>query len=535
MLVSPCIAMDANRLRQLFADGQYVEAETAAAERFRAGDRSAATLAVLASAARRLGHFEKAAVALRETAAQQPDDPASWLELAETLSLGGRWTEALRAFRLAAELAPRDPVPLCALGRAQIVGREFAAAGYTASLLQERFPRVPESQVFCAQLERAVGRTQGAIAAYRKALQLDAACAAALLGLAEIETSAPTGPLLEQVTRALESRERTTQQRIQLEFAAARLLDREARFDEAFAHLVAANDLHRRSLAEQGIRCHREGMSAWAATARHRFPRAAGTQAVHDGTLLPVFVVGLPRSGTTLIEQILARHPAVAAGGEFTAAGTIYADYLRGRSRAGLTWPVDPTGDIECRLLGDARERYLERALALAGDARFFVDKHPGNATLVGFLRLLFPAAPVIHAVRSPQATCWSIYTAFLPGSSACFTTLEDIAHYHAAHAALMRHWAATCDPPVFELRYEDLVAEPEPVIRSLLAVCGLEWAADCLAPHDGGLAVTTASVDQVRDPIHRHAVDRHLRYESHLGSLRTALATAARSMTSPG
>lgn len=537
MLVSRCNAMDANRLRQLFDDGQYGEAESAAAERFAAGDRSPAILAVLAAAARRLGHFDTAAAALRETAAQHPDDPSAWRQLAEILSLGGRWIEALRAFRLAAELAPHDPVPLYALGHAQLVSREIVAAERTASLLLERFPAAPESHVFRAHLQRTLGRTQEAIAAYRNALQLDAACAPALLGLAELEVHAPATPLLERAAEALRSDGRSAEQRVQLEFAAARLLDREGRIDEAFAHFVAANQLHRSLLAAQGIHCRRERMATWVDTARHRYPHgdgAAPSRNTPGDGIRPIFIVGMPRSGTTLIEQILARHPSVAAGGEFTAAGTAHADYLRARSRAGLAWPADPGNATESRLLADARERYVEQALALAGDAPFFVDKHPGNATLVGFLRLLFPAAPVIHAIRSAPATCWSIFAAYLPDSSACFTALEDIAHYHAAHVALMHHWAATCDPPVVECRYERLVSEPEPVIRSLLAACGLEWAQDCLAPQGGGLAVTTASVDQVRSPIHRGAIDRHQRYGRHLGPLRTALETAARAMSAP-
>jgi tetratricopeptide (TPR) repeat protein len=529
--------MDANLLRQLFDDGRYAEAESVAAAQFAAGDRTPATLTMLARAARRLGHFEAAASALRAMAAQRPDDPEAWLELADVLSLGARWTEALHALRVAADLAPRDPRPLHALGAVQLMSRAIVAAESTATLLLERFPAAPESHLFRAQLERTLGRTRRAIAAYRDALQHDAASAPALLGLAELDVDAPPAALLERVASALASGGCTAEQRVELGFAAARLLDREARIDEAFAHLAAANQLHRSLLAAQGILCRRERMSGWADTARLRYPRAGvappGLQAPDDG-ILPIFVVGMPRSGTTLVEQILARHPEVATGGEFTAAGVAHADYLRARSNAGLAWPVDPGSAVERRLLADARERYVEQALALAGDARFFVDKHPGNAPLVGFLRLLFPAAPVIHAARSPLAACWSMYAAYLPRSSACFTALEDIAHYHVAHAALMRHWAAACDPPVIELRYELLVADPTRIIRSLLSACGLAWADACLAPEDGRLAVTTASVDQVRSPIHRNAIDRHLRYERHLGPLRTVLDTAAHTTSLP-
>jgi tetratricopeptide (TPR) repeat protein len=527
--------MDANRLRQLFADGHHAEAESAAVALVDSGDRSATTLAVLAAAARELGHFDTAASALREAAARSPDDPVAWLALARVLTFGGRWNEALRAFRWAAELAPRDPQPLFDLGRAQLMSQRSQDAERTVARLLERFPDVPESHVLHAHLERTLGRTQPAIAAYRNALELDDRCAPALLGLAELDIQSSSAHLVERVACALASGNRTVEQRVQLEYAMARLLDREAKIDEAFAHFTAANELQRNALATEGIHCHREQMKNWVRTARERYPRSG--EAVHrsgspDDGIAPIFIIGMPRSGTTLIEQILSRHPEVSAGGEFTAAAVIHADYIRARSQAGLTWPADPARETEHRLLADARERYVEQALALAGDSLYFVDKHPGNATLVGFLRMLFPAAPVIHASRAPLAACWSMYATYLPGSSACFTALDDIAHYHAAHVALMGHWTSTCTPPIFGLAYEQLVSEPERVIRLLLSACGLAWAEECLAPQAGQSAVTTASVDQVRNPIHRGSIDRHRRYQSHLEPLQAALESAARAMS---
>lgn len=522
--------MDANRLRLLIDDGKYADAEAAAIELIDAGQRSFAAYALLAKAARHQGHFDTAVAALREAAALKPDDPGAWMELGELLTLTARWTEALRAFRLACELAPSDTEPLLALAGAQLASRRVADAARTSSRLVDRFPAAPESHVLKASIERAFGRRKSAIAAYRQALQLDPVNAVALLGLSELEDPATTPALAEWIQSARSSAESTLEQRVQLEFALARLHDREGRVDEAFESFAAASALQREFLAARGIHCHRANMAAWLRTAKIRYPRSPATAPLQSSgaDLLPIFIVGLPRSGTTLAEQILASHPLVAAGGELTAASVIYGDYLRARAHAGLPWPVNPLDAGERRLLADARERYVEQVIGHAGDARYVTDKHPGNSVIVGFLRLIFPESPVVHVQRDPVATCWSIFTSYLPGSSACFTSLEDIAHYHSAHGELMRFWASICDPPMLDLRYEQLVTDPDSRIRALVADCGLPWAESCLHPEAALNAVTTASVDQVRIPIHRDAIDRHRRYDRYLAPLRLALETTS-------
>ncbi|HET8691212.1 MAG TPA: sulfotransferase, partial [Steroidobacteraceae bacterium] len=252
----------------------------------------------------------------------------------------------------------------------------------------------------------------------------------------------------------------------------------------------------------------------------------AGAPPFPDADVVPIFILGMPRSGTTLVERILARHPRVAPGGEMTVGQAAHAEYLRARARSGLPWPVDPALPEERRLLADARERYAEQALRHAGDARHVTDKHPANALIAGFLRLIFPEAPMVHVVREPMAACWSIFTAFLPAASACFTSLEDIARYRAAHFDLVRLWSSRFD--LAELSYEALVTDPAASIRSLLAACRLPWSQACLRPEEAAEPVTTASVDQVRSPIHRDSVDRHARYAPYLGTLRLALGLPA-------
>ena len=240
--------------------------------------------------------------------------------------------------------------------------------------------------------------------------------------------------------------------------------------------------------------------------------------------LRPIFIVGMPRSGTSLVEQILGCHPQVAAGGELTAAQATYAEYVHERDHLGMRGAVDSSNEQESRLLRRARERYVDHLFEVGFDGAFVTDKFPGNFTIVGFIRGMFPDAVIVHVTREHVSTCWSLYTANLSAHAPYKTSLESLGHYYRLYLRTMAHWRELPGQRVHEVNYESLVSNPESQIRLLLDTCNLPWDERCLKFHESRRPVTTASLLQVRRPIFGSSINRWLPYAPHLGPLRKSL-----------
>ncbi len=235
----------------------------------------------------------------------------------------------------------------------------------------------------------------------------------------------------------------------------------------------------------------------------------------------PVFIVGMPRSGTSLVEQILASHSQVSAAGEVT-----FFDDIRFAS--GDKFPQGCTALTPND--GQAlRDKYLD-TLSWAGlERRYVTDKLPPNFLYLGFIRVLFPRAKIIHCRRNAMDTGLSLFLQnFTSARGNAFTfALEDIGYYTLAYQRLMAHWRRVLEPPMFELDYEDLVRSPEPAIAGLLRYLALDWEDACVNFHQTRRAVLTASRVQVRQPLYSHAVARAQRYEAYLRPLKAVLDSA--------
>jgi tetratricopeptide (TPR) repeat protein len=309
-------------------------------------------------------------------------------------------------------------------------------------------------------------------------------------------------------------------QQIELHFGLAKAYSDLQQHDRAFRHLLEGNALKRRQLDyDEAVMLGRLERSR-AVFTRELIERMRGAG---DPSVVPVFIVGMPRSGTTLIEQILASHAQVFGAGEVMDLPKAAASVCE---PPGATVPypemVSSMSADQCRAVGVA---YLERLTARAPAAFRITDKLPGNFRLLGLIHLALPNARIIHVRRDSIDTCLSCFSKLFTGLQPFAYDLGELGRYYRAYEALMAHWRAVLPAgTMLEVQYEDVVADFEPQVRRIVAYCSLEWDERCVSFHQTQRPVRTASATQVRQPLYRSAIGRAQPYATMLGPLITAL-----------
>jgi tetratricopeptide (TPR) repeat protein len=297
-----------------------------------------------------------------------------------------------------------------------------------------------------------------------------------------------------------------------LHFALGKALDDLSDFDAAWQHFAVANDL---IVTGFNPDAHDRDIETTIDRFSPSFLRDRRSYGLDSEQ--PVFIVGMPRSGTTLVEQILSAHPQVQACGERRELGSL----IEGRARAlGLSIP-EAAASLTPEDAHELANRYLTTAHSSA--ARF-TDKMPFNFLHLGWIALLFPRARIIHVRRDPRAVCLSCYQQHFTERLPFAYRLDHLARYWLAYDRLMDHWRTALPLRLCEVNYETLVATPEQTARQLLARCGLEWDPACLLSHEQKSSITTASQWQVRQPIYQSSRARWEHYAPHLGPLLASL-----------
>ncbi len=364
-----------------------------------------------------------------------------------------------------------------------------------------------------------LGRLDAAHRQYRRAISLKPDFAAAHHNLAQIKTFTEGDADLLALRRAVAVGEGETPAP-GLNFALGKAEEDLGHYDQAFAAYQQAN----RSTRENVPYDRRHEEAEFHALAEAFPPKILQRlSAAGVASRRPIFVLGMPRSGTTLVEQILASHSRVLGGGERRDLGRLAAELATPAANArGLAEAVARLSRDDCRRLG---ETYLAKLDHGSPDKHHTTDKMPLNFRLIGLIHLILPQAPIIHVSRDPRDTCFSCYARFFTEANAFSYDLQDLAHYYRHYSALMARWHRLLPSGrIYTISYEALIDDPDGEVRKLLDHCGLPWEDRCLEFHRTARAVKTASAGQVRKPLYRRSLGRWERFAPYLEPLVASL-----------
>jgi tetratricopeptide (TPR) repeat protein len=426
--------------------------------------------------------------------------------------------------------APEQPDALHLLG---LIRGEQGQEHIGIELIERALRKRPLAAAYhhnIAGLYRRVGEMALAKARFQDAFTLKPDYGEAYQGYAEMVAFAPQDPFLDAVEQQLTDPNLHDQTRCYLHFAAGKYLDDTAEYDQAFKHYESANGLAARSFSVSKNRQFFQDLVYFQPDLQSIEARGGS---VGDQPM-PIFVVGMPRSGTSLVEQILASHSRVFGAGELNDLATVslqLAQTLRAQSA-----PAGMRRDESSRLVqvavDQARARYLHalRDRDYGEGIQWIVDKHPLNFRFLGLLRAMIPGVKIVHVSRHPLDTCLScFFQNFTKGQDYSFN-LTDLGQYYLDYQRLMNHWSAMPGLNIHTVTYESLLASPQSVIESLLAFCELPFEPACLRFYDTIRTVSTASFNQVRQPIYQTSKARWRHYAQHLGPLARMLDLDAES-----
>ena len=458
----------------------------------------------------RTGRVKDSVTAYRSAVALGPAPMAS-SRLGHIFQGLRRFEDAATAFRAAASFDPDDPKRRMDLVRALLAEKKEAEAEVEVRLVLAIDPRNADANWLLGRMLSEAGRFEEAAEALERSATLDPDQGAVFYELARAKTITEADRQLirrmQGAARGLERPGRSVEEAVMLQLALAKAFDDLGEFESAMRHIGAANrlktlmgGLDRAALAGRVDRL----------IGRFSADFIASTAQRGDPSARPILIVGLPRSGTTLVEQILSSHPEVAAGGEMQFWPA------RAPSLDRLTKPGEILG-LSQRMARD----YLDALDLVSRTAPRITDKNPFNFLWAGWVHVVFPRATIVHCRRHPIDTCLSIASTYFPANPEFSTDPEDLVVYHAQYRRLTDHWRAVLPAERFiEVDYEALTGDPEPVTRGLVAACGLAWDPACLHPERNERPVRTSSRWQVRQPVYRTSTERWRRYEPWLGAL---------------
>ena len=493
--------------------------EAAARERLKFHPTDVVAMRLLADVCSHTGREEVAVKLLADCVARAPGYLAAQFEYAQLLGRMNRITEALSPADALLKAEPRNPHYMSL--RATVASRmaDYARAiELIEEMLRDDLER-PYLLLRYGHLLRVTGRREDAIAAYRKCIEMEPLHGEAYWALADMKNYRFEPGEFETMEHALNHPSLSKEARTNIHFAMGRARDERGQYEEAFQSYAAGNALMRERAVYDPDNTTGVVRRSIALYTPDFFAQRKDMGSDATG---PIFVIGMPRAGSTLVEQILATHSEVEGTMELADIKVLAGTVVKSLGDAGYPDAVAPLDADTLRALGD---EYMARTQGYRkSGTRYFIDKMPNNFLHVGLIHLILPNAKIIDVRRHPLACGFSNFTQLYAAGQEFSYDLTDMGRIYRDYVELMAHYDRVLPGRVHRVIYEDLIADPEREIRNLLEFCALPFEEDCLRPHENRRAVLTSSSEQVRRPISSEAVEHWRRYEAWLGPLKGAL-----------
>ena len=513
---------DLLRAGQALANNDLPTAESLLRPHLKRRPTDVAAIRMMAELAARIGRLVDSENLLRRALELAPDFTAARANLATILHKQHRSAEAIAELETIERFGSGNfgHTSLKAAALSRIGGHDEALALYR--IILDNRPDQPKLWMSYGHTLKTVGQLEQSVAAYRRAIAIQPTLGEVWWSLANLKTIRFDEADIAAMEAALKEPGLADDDRFHLHFALGKALEDRGQAEVSFTYYASGNRLRRAGLAYDPADMHRHVERSVALYTSDFFAGRSGLGCTAPD---PIFIIGMPRAGSTLIEQILASHPGIEGTGELPDIPAI-ARHLGGRKPSAMesTYP-DCLASLDADQLRDLGEKYLAGAqVQRSTDRRLFVDKLPNNWAHVGLIRLILPKAKIIDARRHPLACGFSNFKQHFARGQGFAYDLADIGTYYADYVTLMRHIDAVQPGLVHRVIHEDLVDDTEAEVRRLLDYLGLPFDPACLAFHENKRAVRTASSEQVRRPISRDGLDQWRAFDAWLGPLKASL-----------